>query len=132
MIRINLLKSRGRPERLPLVGRREAILGAGLLAFACVALFYLATQSSETSKGPARAAAEKPVATPVSAPVSAIPLPEPAAATTPIPEVPARKALPAAGCNVTDVSYEVQGEELTVRAKGGAGGTHQSFALENP
>ena len=136
MIRINLLKSQKASGLPPLVGRREAIFGAALLALACVGLFYLSNRSSSNLKLPPKPASAplEPKSLPASLPVP-VPQPtkQPATATaTPAPPPPVAPVNQAAGCTITAVSFETQPDALVVRAQTGSAPKHKSFELNKP
>lgn len=146
MIRINLLRSRNLAGA-PLVGRREAILGASLLALACIALFYLGTrpsgrggstpqQTPETKPAATQVSTLRPAHDPEAPPVPTPPRKPPKAQTEPAPvEKPTTPAAPApaAGeCTVSDITVEPQGEALLVVIRTGAEARYKSFELDKP
>lgn len=136
MIRINLLKSQKVSGLPPLVGRREAIFGAALLALACVGLFYLSQRPRGNSTPPPKPAAARvePASLPASLPVSVPPPPEPpaTAAATPAQPAPVAPVNQAAGCTITAVSFETQPDALVVKVQAAAAPTHKSFELDKP
>jgi hypothetical protein len=139
MIRINLLKSQKGSGLPPLVGRREAIFGATLLALACLGLFYLSQRSSRNATSPPKPAAARlePESPPASLPVSAPePAEPPAARATPAPPPPPAPVKasvnPAAGCRITAVSFETQPDGMLVRVQAAAAPQPKSFELDKP
>ena len=132
MIRINLLKSQKVSGLPPLIGRREAIFGAALLALACVGLFYLSQRSRGSPKPPPKPAAAR--VEPASLPVSVPPPPEPPVTAAPAPEPPPPVAPvnQAAGCTITAVTFETQPEALMVRVRASGAPKPKSFELDKP
>jgi hypothetical protein len=135
MIRINLLKSQKVSGLPPLIGQREAVFGAALLALACVGLFYLSQRSGSNSKPPPKPAVARvePASLPASLPVSVPQPPESpataAAAPAPPPPAPVNQAT---GCTITAVSFETQADALVVRVRASGAPKHKSFELDKP
>jgi hypothetical protein len=148
MIRINLLKSTpGGVSRASqrVAGRKEAVLGAALLAAACLVLFFLARQSEKAGTSePSQAAvalAEQPVRVPAPEAAEAPAEPAGAAVSTEAAGPPANAAFPPAAatetpeapsCLVTGVAIDAQPEALTVSVRAGAELPYKSFELANP
>ena len=132
MIRINLLKSQNVSGQPPLVGGREAIFGAALLALACVGLFYLSQRPRGNLNPPPKppTAQVKPTSLPVSVPEP--PEPPATAAATTAPPAPVTPVNQAAGCTITAVSFETQPGALVVKVQAAAAPKHKSFELDKP